>query len=255
VQANALNRILHITDPHLFADPDASLRGTVTRQSLQHVLDHILASDWPADVVTVTGDLIQDKSIAAYQQFCSMLSQLKLPVYCVPGNHDIRKLMKPALQKRAFHYCEQVRLGNWLMIGIDSCRPGDTAAGEISPDEFDRLSKVLDASEAQHVLLCLHHPPLPVGSQWLDSVGLDNAGILFQFITRHPSIKGAIFGHVHQQFDSTSHNVRIIGTPSTCRQFRRGSDEFAVDDKPPAYRRITLSSEGTIDDELVWVTG
>jgi len=33
-----------------------------------------------------------------------------------------------------------------------------------------------------------------------------------------------------------------------------GSDEFALDDKPPAYRRIELSADGTVSTELVWVT-
>ena len=44
-----------------------------------------------------------------------------------------------------------------------------------------------------------------------------------------------------------------MATPSTCRQFRPRSDEFATDDKPPSYRRITLRADGTVDTELLWV--
>ncbi len=203
--------------------------------------------------MAVTGDLIQDESAAAYERFCTLLSTLNLPVYCVPGNHDIRELMKHALQRHAFHYCENVQLGNWLMVGIDSCRRG-RAAGEISLEELQRLRSILDASDGEHVLICLHHPPLSIDSKWLDTVGLANAESFLDLMTRYPQVRGAIFGHVHQLFDTTYRGVRIIGTPSTCRQFEPGSDEFAIDDKPPAYRRISLLSDGAIDDELVWVT-
>jgi Icc protein len=58
---------------------------------------------------------------------------------------------------------------------------------------------------------------------------------------------------VHQSYDDDYHGIRILATPSTCRQFLPGADEFAVDDKPPAYRRITLTADGTVDSQLVWV--
>ena len=47
--------------------------------------------------------------------------------------------------------------------------------------------------------------------------------------------------------------MRIIATPSTCRQFLPGSDDFAVDNRPPAYRRITLLDDGSCETELIWV--
>jgi len=243
---------LHVTDPHLFADPKSDLRGTITRDSLQRVLDHILASDWPADIVAVTGDLIQDDSAAAYERFCEQFSTLGLPVHCIPGNHDVRELMRNALQRPSFHYCESVRIGGWTIIGIDSCLAG-TAGGEVSASELQRLGKILDESKDNHVLICLHHPPLPVGSKWLDSVGLNNADVFLEFIGRHDQVRSAIFGHVHQPLDETVNGVRIIGTPSTCRQFKINSDEFAVDDNPPAYRRLSLLPDGTLDEELIWL--
>jgi Icc protein len=253
-QATDPVRVLHITDPHLFADSDSSLRGTATQQSLEQVLNHIKASAWPADVVAMTGDLIQDDSAAAYQRFCENFRGLNLPVHCVPGNHDIRDLMRPALNQPPFHYCDSVSLGNWLMIGIDSCL-AKSAGGEVSEQEMSRLKQALDNTAAAHVLVCLHHPPLPVGSTWLDQVGLVNGESFLEEIGSSGKVRGVIFGHVHQEFDATHGNIRIIGTPSTCRQFMPGSDEFAVDDQPPAYRRICLHHDGQIDAELQWLPG
>ena len=244
---------MHITDPHLFADAAADLRGTVTLQSLQRVLDHVRSSQWAADIVAMTGDLIQDDSAGAYQRFCELFSALGLPIHCVPGNHDVRSLMQRALQRQGFHYCEIVRIHSWLIVGIDSCLAGD-AAGEVKRNEMENLRSTLDTTDAPNVLICLHHPPLPVGSKWLDGVGLKNADAFLELICQYPHVRGAIFGHVHQAFDTTHEGVRIIGTPSTCRQFKTHSDKFALDDQPPAYRRLSLLDDGGIEEELIWLT-
>jgi Icc protein len=236
----------------LFADSDSNLRGTVTLQSLRRVLQHIRASNWPADIVSVTGDLIQDDTAEAYRRFCAELKTLRLPVYCVPGNHDIREMMLHELQQERFHYCDTVRLGPWMIIGIDSCKH-DSAAGEVDAAEMTRLCSTLDDASAEHILICLHHPPLPVGSRWLDQVGLQNADAFLERVSAYGNVRGIIFGHVHQEFDDVRGNVRIIGTPSTCRQFKPDSDEFAVDDQPPAYRQLTLNPDGTIDAKLFWM--
>lgn len=244
--------MLQVTDPHLFADSRASLRGTVTYDSLQVVLQHIITADWPADHVAVTGDLIQDDSAGAYERFVESMSVLEQPIQCIPGNHDIRPLMQTALDRPGFSYCSAIRKGNWLLIGIDSCKDG-TAGGEIAAQELHRLGLLLDNCDVEHVLIWLHHPPVAMHSNWLDSVGLHNASAFLQLISSCTAVRGAVFGHVHQQFDDYHEAIRIIGTPSTCRQFMPRSDEFAVDEQPPAYRRLSLKTDGTIDTELIWV--
>ena len=203
-------------------------------------------------MVAMTGDLIQDDSRAAYDQFCDLMTPLNLPVHCVPGNHDIRELMRDAVSQEPFHYCDSVRINNWLITGIDSCMDGD-AGGRIDDDEMDRLAGILADTDAEHVLICLHHPPLPVGSKWLDQVGLKNSDEFLRIIAQPGNVRAAIFGHVHQEFEGLHEAIQIIGTPSTCRQFMVASDEFALDDNPPAYRRVSLNADGTVEHELIWL--
>ena len=145
---------MHITDPHLFADSDRSLRGTNTLQSLQAVLKHVRNSDWPADFIAATGDLVQDDTPEAYDRFCDQFGSLNLPVYCVPGNHDIRSIMQQALQRPGFHYCENARFLDWLIIGVDSCMK-DSAAGNISDEEMEKLGRTLSSAKEAHILVCL----------------------------------------------------------------------------------------------------
>jgi Icc protein len=217
------------------------------------VIDHYCNNDWRADVVVVTGDLIQDDSAAAYAHFRDLLTALALPIYCVPGNHDVRTLMQEELDGPPFHYCATVEMADWRIIGIDSCVTG-RAGGNIEPAELARLDDEIASSRAANIMVCLHHPPVAMGSKWLDSVGLDNSDEFLQLVTASGKVRLAIFGHVHQPYDAIHDGVRIIGTPSTCRQFAPGSDIFAVDESPPAYRRISLFEDGTIDQELVWLT-
>ncbi len=246
-------RVLHLTDPHLFADMQGDLRGTVTYASLARVLAAYRAGDWPADAVVVTGDLIQDDSAEAYAHFAELLGGLGLPVYCVPGNHDIHALMRESLPQPPFYFCNTLESGNWLLAGIDSCVSG-AAGGRVSAEELDRLDRVIAATPAEHVMVCLHHPPVTMGSKWLDSVGMENGDEVLQRFHASGKVRIAIFGHVHQNYDADHGGARIIATPSTCRQFLPGSDEFAVDDNPPAYRRISLYTDGRFEHELVWVS-
>lgn len=246
-------RVLHLTDPHLFADPDGTLRGTVTHASLASVLAHYREQDWRADLAVVTGDLVQDDSAGAYTHFRELLGDLGLEVHCVPGNHDVRSLMQSTLSTTPFHYCESVEHEGWLIIGLDSC-VSDFAGGAVAQAELARLDAAIAASAADHAMVCLHHPPVPMGSKWLDTVGLENGDEVLARMAATGKVRLAVFGHVHQAYDAPHQGVHIIGTPSTCRQFAQHSDEFAVDDNPPAYRRIELLDDGSHRSELIWVS-
>jgi Icc protein len=47
--------------------------------------------------------------------------------------------------------------------------------------------------------------------------------------------------------------VRLLATPSTGAQFLPGSDNFAIDTRPPGYRTFTLGADGSLHTEVVWL--
>ena len=162
--------------------------------------------------------------------------------------------MQGICSRPPFSYCAQETVGKWLMVGLDSCISGE-AGGEISEDELQRLDETVSNSSAAHVVVCLHHPPVPLGSAWLDPVKLKNGDELLHKLQSLGRVRLVVFGHVHQPYDAVHNEIRIVGTPSTCRQFEPGSEEFAVDERPPAYRRIVLNNDGSTENELIWVDG
>ncbi len=103
------------------------------------------------------------------------------------------------------------------------------------------------------VLVCLHHHPVPIGSDWLDQIGLANAADFFRIIDASREVRAIVWGHVHQAFDGLRRGVRLLATPSTCAQFLPHSHDFAIDARPPAFRTLELHADGRILTDVHWV--
>jgi Icc protein len=242
-------QILQITDPHLYGNASGNLRGVETDSSLRNVLDAALAECADYAAILVTGDLVQDDP-SGYQRFKSILGDQRVPVLCVPGNHDEPEAMRHSLQEAPFQYCGSYVIGAWQFIMLDSYDPGHVG-GRLTPDELERLETAL-AGTAAHALVCLHHHPVPMGSRWLDGIGLANADDFWRVIDAHPHVRGVTWGHVHQRFDGDRNGVGLFATPSTGAQFLPHSDRYAVDSRPPAYRLFDLRADGGIQSDVRW---
>lgn len=242
-------RVLHITDPHLHARDGDRLRGVDTNESFRRTLAAVL-DDRP-DLLLATGDLVQDDSREGYERFRDALSGCGVPVLVVPGNHDIPEFLSGVLAQEPFQLGGHLDRGGWRIVMLDSYSAGD-AGGELSATELARLQAALVDAPGP-ALVALHHHPVAMDSRWLDRVGLRNAGDLFECIERHPQVRVLLWGHVHQAWDSQQDTLRLLATPSTCAQFRPLSNSFALDDRPPAYRRLLLHADGNVDTEVVWL--
>ena len=241
--------ILQLSDLHLFADPAARLKGVQTFDTFRRALTDALAALAP-DIILLTGDLSEDHSAQAYARIRQLLEPLQVPVFCIPGNHDDPQLMASELGHGHFHYCESLRHKNWLLCMLDTW-DGARGGGRLGEEQIAALDAELEGSDAEHVLVCLHHQPVPVRSVWLDAVGLDDGDALLAVIDRHPRVRGLLWGHVHQRYDDHAGGLRLMGTPSTCYQFVPGRDDFALDGLGPGYRRIQLRADGRIDTRVV----
>ena len=243
-------QILQITDPHLYGSAGGALRGVETDSSLRTVLEDAFSQDADYAAILATGDLVQDDP-SGYLRFKSIFANLRKPVLCVPGNHDEPEAMRLSLAQEPFQYCGTRTIGAWNFIMLDSYDPGHVG-GRLCADELARLDRALADSPA-HALVCLHHHPVAMGSRWLDGIGLANADEFWRIIDSHAHVRGVVWGHVHQAHDGERNGVRLFGTPSTCAQFLPGSDRYAVDSRPPAYRRFDLHEDGRIHSEIRWV--
>lgn len=244
-------KLLQITDPHLFGDESRRLYGLNTAESLRLVLRAALAEGRP-DAILATGDIGDDCSAAAYGNFRRALDRLGVPVYCVAGNHDDPATMAGLLGDDGFQYCGCARLGGWGLVMLDTHLPGEPG-GRLSDAELARLDTDTRSFGGAPVLVGLHHPPVAVGSAWLDACGLENGAAFLAAIDRLAAVRTVVSGHVHQAFEVMRGGVRILTTPSTGAQFLPNTIRCVMDRRPPGYRWIDLHDDGTVATRVRWL--
>lgn len=243
-------RLLQFTDLHLRDDTAASVRSVVTQDSFDKAIYHARRYHWPADGILLTGDLAHDEFGNSYARLAGQAASWDTPVAAVPGNHDDRTALTQAFASvpKATRVLDFDR---WRIVALDSQVPG-AVFGRIDESERKLLHDAAANRADKHLLVALHHPPLAVGSAWLDPLCLVD-GEAFRDELRELDVRVCVFGHAHQLWDSVDNGVRYLGTPSTGRQMKPRSVEFAETEEPPAYRWLRLHDNGNIDTGVVWV--
>lgn len=239
--------VVHLTDTHLFAEETGELLGVVTERTLRDVVADVQRRVPAPDLVLVTGDLVHDETLAGYQRLRAILEVFTAPVYMLPGNHDDRALLASVFRGSAAGAGVASVHGRWQIVCLDSSEPG-RVEGVLGTDQLNWLRDELAQRRAPHVLLCLHHQPVPIGTQWLDRLGLLQGPELLRVAKDSGSVRGIIWGHVHQAWDQTQDAIRLLATPATCVQFLPGAVNFALDlDGDPGWRWLRLHDDGGIE--------
>lgn len=187
-------RILHISDLHV---------GRVATPEPMTALGELIAQLEP-DLLVVTGDLTHRGRSAELEHAKSLLEELSLPFFVVPGNHDIpyvpSRFTTPfAKWKRVFGQLEPVHTSESLVVhGLSSVRPWRQQGGSVDLAALDRVRATFRSvpEEALRVVALHHHlasPPWrapgkdPVQNRDLVLRSLVDAGVEL-----------VLSGHVHQ---------------------------------------------------------
>ncbi len=239
-------KLLQFTDTHLLADPQARLLGINTHESLRLVTQQARQRHRRTELVLVTGDLVHDQSARGYAHLQELFRSFDVPVLLLPGNHDEARQLRAAATAGPARLASQVQHGGWQIVMLDSTIPGSDG-GRLEAGQFALLERHLSAAPSLHAIVCLHHPPVSVGSRWLDGMALKNAVEFFAVLDRHPQVRGVLWGHIHQEYDKMRNGARLLATPSTCFQFKPRSNDFSLDSLAPGYRWLELHADGRID--------
>lgn len=239
--------VVQLTDTHLGKHPGTTLLGMDTDHSLQAVVELVGAERPAVDLLLATGDLSDQGSRAAYQRLTGYFDQISDNSFWLPGNHDDRTEMA-AVAYQTGRLCDEIRVAGWQIVMLDSQVPGEVG-GELGPDQLAWLEQALAsaANEGLYTLVCLHHQPVAIGCQWLDEQMVADAADFFAVLDRFRTVRGVLWGHVHQQVDRQRQGVALMASPSTCVQFAPGSADFKAEATPPGYRWLDLQPDGTID--------
>jgi len=240
--------VVQLTDSHIFADAQQRLLGIDTLASLNAVIDLALHERPQIDLVLATGDIAQDASAASYHRFIDAVARMPQACYWIPGNHDDAELMAELGREHNLNRA-WVDLGAWRIVLLNSSVPGKVS-GTLDSSQLARLDEALESAGPRHVLVCLHHHPVSIGSDWMASLGLENADRLLARLDADTRVRGVLWGHIHQQLEQQRGGIRLLASPSTCVQFAVASSDFATDTQPPGYRWLRLYDDGRIDTAI-----
>ncbi|MDH5526825.1 MAG: metallophosphoesterase [Nitrospirota bacterium] len=247
-----MTTLIHVTDTHLFAAPDGCLKGVNTLDTLRRVVADAVARH-PEAVWVLTGDLSQDETVKSYRLLSEALGAVPGRIFALPGNHD-----DPDAMRAGFARDRHIRMdgsffaGGWQVVLVNS-RIAGKVAGRVSKGELARLSGALAAHPRHAALICVHHQPLPVGSPWIDEIGMENGDELLDVAGAAPNARALLWGHVHQEYDGSRNGLRTISSPSTCIQFAPNSPAFQLDRTAPGYRVVQLNAENGLETRVVRV--
>jgi len=241
-------RILQLTDLHVFKDADARLKGIPTRELLEDVVRHILSKERTFDHVVITGDHTHDEVPESYAAVRKILTPWLDRLWQVPGNHDDRTVLRSVFgdlvrgvgqDRITFSFSA----GQWLCLGLDTLVPG-AVPGKIEADQIEWILEQISLLNPSRVALFMHHPPVDVGSLWMDPIGLSGKELLHDLFKAESRIQLVCCGHVHHEFSTQIANARIFTTPATGIQFSPTGSVPTFVAAPPGYRVIVLKDAG-----------
>ena len=251
--ATSIN-LIQITDTHILDDDmhSRSFDDFDTSASLKQVVKKIKSDENDADCIILTGDLVHEPSIDAYQNLADILLPLTVPLMSLPGNHDDPQMMEYIMGENGFDTGKLFDMDSWMIILLNS-KLDNEHGGEMTEAELEFLRTTLESNPDKHFLVALHHHPISIESPWMDSMILKNGDDFLEIIDNFENVRAIIWGHIHQKFESKRGGVLLLGTPSTCKQFKPKAEAYAEDKKAPAYRKIELKADGKIKTKVVYI--
>jgi len=236
-----VTRIVQLTDLHLTAAAGRSTWGSDVWGNLQRTLDHLRAHYSDLDLLVLSGDLANQRQPATYARLRATLAPWLERVVVLPGNHDNRAMLRAAFHDRMVPGRSTVNfvttIAGWKLIGLDSLRRW-CVHGKLGREQLDWLAQQLRATE-RPVLLFVHHPPIRVGTWWLDKDRLRDWRA-FGRALRGSSVRGCACGHAHQEITGALGGVPVWVTPSTAYQFRPHALLPGAAQRTPAFRVFEL---------------
>jgi 3',5'-cyclic-AMP phosphodiesterase len=241
--------LAQLTDPHITIGPgDAG-----SAEALAAAVEAVNTFDPLPDAVLLTGDVTEHATAAEYERAAELLAPLSMPVHLLVGNHDdpdgIRAhLGAPGAPGEPLQYATQI--GPLRLIACDTTVRGQDA-GVLGPARLAWLEAELERDRATPTLLAMHHPPLLIGMDVLDEIGLahDDRLALRELVAANPQVKRIVAGHVHRGATGGLGGCAVFVCPSSYLQLAldvRPGSEIALVREPPCF-----GLHVALDDELI----
>ena len=215
-------QILQISDLHLRGDGRLSFRKVDTPACMRVMADYLHSLTSKPDAIVITGDLADSGDEHAYHMLYEALSDLPMPIYAVPGNHDRRDRMRAILRDWVPEespvpprICHCVDMGDLRLVLLDSMEPGSHSGH--CPEVMARwLDACLQEAPAKPALIFMHHPPFLTGMGVMDEP-FEGAALLREVLERAPGAR-LCCGHMHRPIFTLWAGCPTLTAPSVSMQ-------------------------------------
>ena len=228
---------IQISDCHI--DDEKNVWGTDSQKNLSTIVKSISNRNYNA--LIISGDLAHNGTASSYSTLKDIIQPISDNLFILPGNHDNKLNLSSAFSE---HYLPKLTIADWEIISIDSVQENKTS-GFLNKAKLELLTKKILSSTKKFIVLCLHHPPISMESDWDDKKSLENSDDFFHTIDKFSKIKAVIWGHAHQSSEFNMNNVKLLSCPSTTLLLN-GPEMIG-------YYHFNLSDKGEINCETVWL--
>lgn len=234
-------RVAHVTDTHVPSRADATtVLGLLAgfdagdpMENLEQVVDAISVLGPGVDIVVGTGDLADTGDPTAYERWRATFLPLGVPVWVLPGNHDLVDAFDAHLVGDGVHAAPTSRHGSWEFVYV---RTGNTEWGEIDSSHADELRAALAASDAANVFVWIHHPPVGQRLPAHETLVRED---LRSVLGGDDRVRAIAAGHTHIAAEHDFEGIPVFISPST------------YTGRPaPGFRTFELHPDGTVTTEV-----
>lgn len=237
--------IAQITDVHIGFDRDNPEEANLSR--FRALLARLAQGPNRPDMVLLTGDLTEHGDAPSYARLTEALAGFPLPVWPIPGNHDVRAAFRAAFpQVPAGEGFVQYALdaGSLRLLMLDTLEEG-RHGGAFCDARAAWLAGALAQQPDRPTLIVLHHPPIAAGIAWMDPDPAEPWIARFTSVTRGArQIVGVVCGHLHRPIMANWQGAPLAVAPSSAPALALNLSAIDADlpdhralirDEPPAF--------------------
>jgi 3',5'-cyclic AMP phosphodiesterase CpdA len=204
----------HFTDPHIRPAGRLAYGMVDSNAMARRAFAKAATLGGKIDAIIVTGDLTDNGLADEYAELRAILSDVTIPVFLIPGNHDRRENLIEQIPgvKQSDGFVQYI-IDDFpaRIIMLDSVVPFATY-GELCPARLAWLRATLAEQPERETILALHHPPFCTGIPQFDATALRQIDEFRAIVAANPQVRRVLCGHIHRFiFGNIAQATCIVG--------------------------------------------
>ena len=189
------------------------------------------------DGIFISGDLSDDGSRWTYKYIDKAFSDIGIPTFCCPGNHDNLDEFNNGYKPFFYSNCDIVELCGWNFILLNS------AVCDMSKGLFcqEKLSNLIQKCKGR-VGIVLHHPPIEQKG-WLNRKLLENRDKFNDLIHHVENVRLVLYGHTHYHSKEIVNGIVYSSAPSVGFAFNPNLNKFEIADGEEGFSIIEIDGD------------